>query len=224
MSRLSHVDHLGLGDKLRLINWGLVAIIVALGTIGISLLYSAGGMSWQPWAGPQLSRFAIGLILMMVVALTDIRVWLRIAYPFYGVMLFLLLVVEIMGHVGMGAQRWINFGFFVLQPSELMKIALVLALAKYFHSFTIEEIGHPIKLVVPVFMVLMPVGLVLLQPNLGTATLLSLASAAVMFAGGVRWWKFMIAIAIVAAIAPVAWHHLHDYQKARLMTFMESWR
>jgi rod shape determining protein RodA len=136
-------------------------------------------------------------------------------------MLFLLLVVEIMGHVGMGAQRWINFGFFVLQPSELMKIALVLALAKYFHSFTVEEIGHPIKLVVPGLMVLMPVGLVLLQPNLGTATLLTLASGAVMFAGGVRWWKFVIVIAIVACIAPMAWHHLHDYQKARLMTFMD---
>ena len=220
MSRLTSSDHLSIGDKLRLLNWGLVALIVAIGLIGVALLYSAGGKSWQPWAGAQLSRFAIGLVVMMVVALTDVRVWIRIAYPFYGVMLFLLVVVEVMGHIGMGAQRWINLGFFVLQPSELMKIALVLALAKYFHGLSLEDISQPIKLVAPVLMVLMPVGLVLLQPNLGTATLLTLASGAVMFAGGVRWWKFVIVLAIVAAIAPLAWHHLHDYQKARLMTFM----
>ena len=108
---------------------------------------------------------------MMAIALTDVRVWLQYAYPMYGVMLFLLVVVEVMGHIGMGAQRWINLGFFVIQPSELMKITLVLALAKYFHSLSLEDIGHPIKLVAPLAMVLAPVGLVLLQPNLGTALL-----------------------------------------------------
>ena len=220
MGRLSSSDHLGLGDKLWLLNWGLVALIVTIGSIGIGLLYSAGGMSWQPWAGAQLSRFAIGLVLMIMIALVDVRVWLHIAYPLYGAMLFLLVVVEIMGHIGMGAQRWINLGFFVLQPSELMKIALVLALAKYFHSMTLEDIAQPIKLVAPIGMVLAPVGLVLLQPNLGTATLLMLASAAVFYAGGVRWWKFLIVLALASAILPLAWHHLHDYQKARLLTFM----
>jgi len=220
MSRLSSAEHLSLGDKLRHLNWGLVALIVAIGLIGVALLYSAGGKSWQPWAGAQLSRFCIGLCLMMLVALIDIRFWLRIAYPLYGAMLALLVVVEIMGHIGMGAQRWINLGFFVLQPSELMKIALVLALAKYFHSLPPEDIGQPIKLAAPVAMVLVPVGLVLLQPNLGTALLLLLASGAIFFVGGVKWWKFAIVIALAAAILPVAWHHLHDYQRARLMTFV----
>jgi rod shape determining protein RodA len=220
MSRLASSDHLGFGDKFRLLNWGLVALIVSIGLIGIALLYSAGGRQWQPWAGAQLSRFAIGLALMIGVAMVDIRVWLRIAYPLYGIMLFLLVVVEIMGHIGMGAQRWINLGFFVVQPSELMKIALMLALAKYFHSLSMEDIGQPIKLAAPLGMVLAPVGLVLLQPNLGTAMLLILASGAVFFVGGVRWWKFLIVLAIAAAILPVAWHHLHDYQKARLLTFM----
>jgi rod shape determining protein RodA len=220
MSRLSTSDHLDLGDKLRHLNWGMIALIVAIGLIGVALLYSAGGKQWHPWAGLQLTRFAIGLCLMMVIAVTDIRVWLHAAYPLYGLMLALLVVVEIMGHIGMGAQRWITIGPFVIQPSELMKIALVLALAKYFHSLSIEDIGHPIKLVAPLMMVLAPVGLVLLQPNLGTALLLTLASGAVFFTGGVRWWKFIIVIMIAAAILPVAWHHLHDYQKARLMTFM----
>ena len=220
MSRLSPSNHLSLPDKLRLLNWGLIGIIVLIGLIGVALLYSAGGQNWRPWAWPQLLRFGGGLALMMVIALTDLRVWMRYAYPMYGFMLFLLIVVEIMGHIGMGAQRWINLGLFVLQPSELMKITLVLALAKYFHSLTIEDIGHPIKLVVPLAMVLAPVGLVLLQPNLGTALLLTLASGAVFFTGGVRWWKFAIVIALAIAILPIAWNHLHDYQKARVMTFM----
>src|ERR1700688_4975238 len=110
MSRLSSADHLGFGDKLRLLNWGLVALIVAIGLIGVPLLYSAGGKHWSPWAGAQFTRFGIGLAAMMVVALIDVRFWLRIAYPLYGVMLFLLIAVEIMGHIGMGAQRWINLG------------------------------------------------------------------------------------------------------------------
>ncbi len=220
MSRLSS-DHLSLPDKLRELNWGMVALIVMIGMTGIVLLYSAGGKSWSPWAGPQLARFAVGLCLMLALALTDIRIWLQFAYPLYGIVLLMLVVVEIIGHTGMGAQRWINFGFIVIQPSELMKIALVLSLAKYFHCLLLEDIGQPHKLLVPLAMVGAPVVLVLMQPNLGTAMLLTLASGAIFFAAGVRWWKFVIVIAAAAAILPVAWDHLHDYQKARLMTFMD---
>jgi rod shape determining protein RodA len=220
MSRLSTSDNLSIPEKLRLLNWGMIALIVAIGLIGVALLYSAGGKSWSPWAGPQLGRFAVGLCLMMFISLTDVRVWLQFAYPMYGIMLLLLLVVEIMGHVGMGAQRWINLGFIVIQPSELMKITLVLALAKYFHGLSLEDIGQPLKLLAPIFMVAAPVGLVLMQPNLGTALLLTLGSGAVFFAGGVRWWKFVVVIALVAAVLPIAWEHLHDYQKARLLTFL----
>lgn len=220
MSSLSFSDQLSLPEKLRHIHWGLVTLIVIIGLIGVALLYSAGGKSWQPWAAAQLVRFGVGLFIMIGIALVDIRIWLRLAYPLYGFMLFLLLIVEIMGHIGMGAQRWINLGFFVIQPSELMKITLTLALAKYFHGFSLRDIGEPIKLIVPTTMVLAPVGLVLMQPNLGTATLLALSSAAVFWGGGVKWWKFVIVFALVAGIAPFAWHHLHDYQKARLMTFV----
>jgi rod shape determining protein RodA len=220
MSRLSNPDHLRFSDKLRLMHWDLVALIILIGGIGIALLYSAGGKNWHPWAGAQLARFIVGLIMMLALAFTDMRVWLRSAYVIYGVMLALLLVVEVMGHIGMGAQRWINLGFFVIQPSELMKPALVLALAKYFHGLSYEDVGHPLKLVAPTAMVLVPVGLVLLQPNLGTAMLLVFASAAIFFVSGVRWWKFAIVMALAAVLLPIAWHHLHDYQKARLMTFM----
>jgi len=221
MSRLSAADNLSFADKLHLINWGLVTVIALIGSTGVALLYSAGGMSWEPWAGPQLTRFLLGFLVMLAIALVDVRFWLRAAYPLYGLMFFLLIVVEVKGHVGMGAQRWINLGFFVLQPSELMKIALVLALARYFHSLGLDEIGRPAMLIPPILMVLAPVGLVLLQPNLGTATLLTLASAAIFFVAGVRWWKFALVIAIAAFVLPYAWDHLHDYQKARVMTFLD---
>lgn len=220
MPSLAKADHLGFFDKLRFVNWGLVAIIVAIGLIGVGLQYSAGGKSWQPWALPQLIRFVIGFGVMMALALVDIRFWLRAAYPLYGIMLLLLVIVEFMGHVGMGAQRWINLGFFVIQPSELMKISLILALAKYFHQLDLEEIGRPAMLLPPALMVLIPVGLVLMQPNLGTATLLVAVSGAIFFTAGVRWWKFGIVIALIAIAAPYAWHHLHDYQKTRLLTFL----
>ncbi len=220
MSRLLTSAPLTLSDKLRELNWGMVALIVLISLSGILLLYSAGGKSWQPWAWPQLARFCVGLCLMIALALTDIRVWMRLAYPIYAAVLALLIAVEVMGHIGMGAQRWINFGFVVIQPSELMKIALVLSLAKYFHTLSMEDIGHPLKLLPPLLMVVLPVGLVLMQPNLGTALLLTLAGGAIFFAAGVRWWKFVIVIALAAAILPFAWEHLHDYQKARLMTFM----
>lgn len=221
MPRLASADNLGFFDKLALINWGLVAIILTIGSIGIGLLYSAGGLSWTPWAGSQALRFAAGFAVMLMLAFVDIRFWLRAAYPLYFLMFLLLIVVEIMGQVGMGAQRWINLGFFVIQPSELMKITLVLALAKYFHTLDHDEIGRPLMLIPPILMVCAPVGLVLLQPNLGTATLLLLASAAMFFVAGVRWWKFALVIALACVILPYAWNHLHDYQKARLMTFMD---
>ncbi len=220
MPSLSKADHLGFFDKLRLVNWGMVGLIALICLIGVALQYSSGGKSWHPWALPQLVRFLVGFALMLALALVDIRFWLRWAYPLYGLMLVLLVVVELMGHVGMGAQRWIKIGFFVLQPSELMKISLILGLAKYFHALDLEEVGRPMMLIPPTVMALVPAGLVLMQPNLGTAGILLMVSGALFFVSGVRWWKFVILFALLAVALPYAWHHLHDYQKARLSTFM----
>lgn len=136
-------------------------------------------------------------------------------------MLALLVAVAIIGHIGMGAQRWINFGFFVLQPSEHMKVALALALAHYFHNLSYEEIGNPLRLFAPAIMVMIPVALILVQPNLGTATLTATFSAVVFFLAGVRWWIFASMSVGIPFAAMAAWHHLHAYQKARLTTFLE---
>lgn len=212
---------LALVDKLRLTNWGLVLIICMIGGAGIALLYSAGGLSWEPWAIRQAVRFALGIGIMLTIAMIDIRFWLRIAYVAYLTVLVLLVAVEVMGQIGMGAQRWIDLGFFVLQPSELMKIALILALARYFHGLTPDDVARPMVLVPPLLMVFIPVGLVLLQPNLGTATLLVLGSGAIFFVAGVKLWKFVVVSAAGLAALPIGWQFLHDYQKRRVLTFLD---
>lgn len=212
---------LTLGAKIRMINWGLVLLVCIISAIGVALLYSAAGGQWDPWAKAQLIRFIPGFVVMLVIALVDVRLWLKSAYFIYCAVLALLVAVEIMGHIGMGAQRWINLGFFVLQPSELMKPALTLALARYFHGLTLDQIGRPLLLIPPLALVLLPVGLVLLQPNLGTALLLILGSGAIFFAAGVRLWKFILAIAAGLSAIPIGWEFLHDYQRQRVYTFLD---
>jgi rod shape determining protein RodA len=130
-----------------------------------------------------------------------------------------LIAVEAIGQVSMGAQRWIDLGVFQLQPSEVMKIALVLALARYFHSAYLEDVARPLHLVTPSLLILAPAVLVLKQPDLGTSVMLLAGGAVLFFAAGVRWWKFALVIGGVLAALPVLWQRLHDYQKQRVMTF-----
>jgi rod shape determining protein RodA len=213
-----------IGLKLRLMNWGLVALVLMIAGVGTGLLYSAAGGRWEPWAVRHVARLGIGLVLMLGAALIDIRTYLRYAYAIYAATLLLLLAVEIKGTIGMGAQRWIDLGFFVLQPSELAKIAVILALARYFHGLTWQQVGRPLLLIPPLMLVGMPVGLVLLQPNLGTATLITVAGGAIFLMSGVRLWKFMIVIALGLAALPVGWTFMHDYQKQRVYTFLDPER
>jgi len=142
------------------------------------------------------------------------------AYPIYIVGFILLIIVEVMGQIGMGAQRWINLGFVQIQPSELMKIAVTLALARYFHAATPEEMKSIRFLIPALFLIIAPVGLVLLQPNLGTSLMIVMGGAAVMFLAGapIRW--FLLAGAGVAAMLPVAWSFMHPYQKRRVLTLL----
>jgi len=223
MSRsFSHSDELSFGEKIRAINWGLVLLVATVSGIGIAMLYSAGGKDWQPWAMPQLIRLGAGLVVMLALAMVDARWWMRLAYPLYFLMLGLLVVVEVKGHIGMGAQRWINLGFFVLQPSELMKITLILALARYFHSLPAEEIGKIRSLILPALMALAPIGLVLMQPNLGTALLLAGVTGTLFFVAGVRKWKFAALFATGGGSLPLIWtYYMHDYQKKRVLTFLD---
>ena len=210
-----------LGQKILYINWGLVALITIIACIGFSCLYSAAGGSLSPWATPQIVRFMMGMCGMLVVALIDIRFWYKMAYPCFALGMVLLVVVEAMGHVGMGAQRWINLGFMKLQPSEVMKIAVVMALARYFHAVSVDDVRRITFLIPAALIVLAPVGLVLLQPDLGTSLMIIMAGLSVFFVAGAPLWMFISGIVGTVASVPVAWHFLHDYQKKRVMTFLD---
>lgn len=211
---------MSLTEKIGQINWLIVVLVCIVAGVGFMMLYSAAGGSMDPWASRQMVRFGFGLSVMLIVALVDIRIWLRLAYPAYLGSFVLLVVVEVAGEIGMGAQRWIDLGFIQLQPSELMKVALVMALARYFHGGTLEDVARPLYLVPPIFMVLVPVGLVMRQPDLGTALMLLMVGGALFFIAGVRLWKFGVVIAAGLASIPVAWQFLHDYQKRRVLTFL----
>ena len=211
-------------QKLRLISWPMVLLVGLVAGIGFVMLYSAAGGSFDPWADRQMIRFVVGVVLMIAVAIVDIRVWLRNAYFIYLGALVLLIGVEIAGDIGMGAQRWIDLGIFQLQPSELMKVALVLALARYFHGLEAESVRRILPLVPPLLLIALPALLVLKQPDLGTAGMLIMGGGALFFAAGVRLWKFGVLIAGGLGAVPVAWNLLHDYQKNRVLTFIDPER
>jgi rod shape determining protein RodA len=208
-------------EKLAEVNWGLILLLTVIASVGFVMLYSAANGSFQPWALRQMVRFAAGIVLLVGIALVDPRFWLRFAYAIYGVALALLVAVEIAGDIGMGAQRWISLGVINLQPSEVMKIALIIVLARYFHSLPESAEGKLRYLVWPALLALVPAVLVLRQPDLGTALMLLMISATMFFLAGVRLWKFGAALGAVVAVVPVAWHFLKDYQKNRILTFLD---
>jgi len=211
---------LTLGEKMLEVNWGLVLLIAVVACIGLAMQYSVAGGHLQPWAQPQGIRFLIGLLILVGTALIDIRFWMRAAYPAYAIAFLLLIVVQVAGHVGLGAERWIQIGPIQLQPSELMKIALVLALSRYLHGMSVEDVSKPLRLIVPLVMIVVPAVLVLKQPNLGTATILMADGCSMLFLAGLSWWWISPTIASVLASVPVVWHFLHDYQKQRVLTFL----
>jgi rod shape determining protein RodA len=211
---------LRLADKIRGIQWGLVLLLALISGIGIAMLYSAANGSMQPWASRQLTRFAIALVPMIAVGLIDVRYWFRAAYWLYGAALLLVVAVDLRGIAGLGAQRWIDLGIIQLQPSEIMKIALVLALARYFHSLSGENTGRFLYLIAPALMIIVPTALVLKQPDLGTAMMLLATGVILLFLAGVRLWVFAAGVLAAAAAAPIAWSMLRDYQKTRLVTFL----
>ena len=217
----SSAPRLTLAQKLAQINWGLVVLISLVAAIGFVTLYSAGGGSFEPWASRQMIRFALGALAMIALATVDLRIWFQWAYVFYFVAFALLIAVEIAGVIGMGAQRWLDVGLIQLQPSELMKIALILVLARYFHGLSHEDIGRPQYLIWPTILVLAPAALVFKQPDLGSALLLVSTAGLLFFLAGVRVWKFAVILVAIGAVVPIAWNHLREYQKQRILTFLD---
>lgn len=212
-------------EKLGQMNLWLLLIVCLLAGVGVAMLYSAGNGSMHPWAMRHLIRFSVLFGVMIVVALIDIRWWFRHAYSFYLVVLGMLVAVELVGMVGMGAQRWLSVGGMQLQPSELMKVALVLALARYFHGVRKEDVRYLKPLMVPLLLVMIPGMLILKQPDLGTALMLIINAGVLFFLAGVPLWMFGVVGGAVMAAVPLIWQYaLHGYQKARVLTFLNPER
>ena len=211
----------GILEKFWQIPWSFVLLLCGVAAVGYVALLSAGSGNPDTYAQKHAIRFGFGLVVMLGLAMIDIRVIARFAWVGYLGGVGLLVLVLLHGNVGKGAQRWIDVGPVQLQPSELMKIMLVLALASWFHRASWERVGNPLFLIPPALAVLLPVGLILKQPNLGTALITGMVGAAVFWAAGMRWWKFAIGFAAVGVAAPIAYERLHDYQRARITTFLD---
>lgn len=219
-----HNPNLTFREKLRHLNFTYFILISLLAVAGVMMLYSAANGRWDGWAVNHALRFALGFAVMFAASMVDIKLFLRYAYPFYFATLALLIVVEVAGYTGMGATRWIDLKFIKLQPSELMKIALVMALAKYFHTSTLQSIETVRGILPPLMMALVPAALIMAQPDLGTAMMLLFTTGVILFAVGVQVWKFVALGGMAAVLMPIGWHFLHDYQKLRVLTFLDPER
>ncbi len=220
LRRPFHDRSFGLMRKFLAINWLFVLCICLLAGVGYAALYSAAGGSGEPYANGQIYRFFGALVMMFVIAMIDIRAIAKISWVAYALGVLLLLMVMKFGHVGLGAKRWMTVGGMEIQPSELMKLFLAMAMASYFHRASYERVGNVLFLLPAALAILVPVGLILKEPNLGTAVITGLIGCTVMLGAGVRWWKFALIVLVIAAAAPILYHHLHDYQRARIITFL----
>jgi rod shape determining protein RodA len=227
MSALAHTGRLTVPQKLLRLNIALILLISTICGAGFLMLYSVAGGSLEPWAELQIPRFGIAFALMLAVALVDIRIWRWVSPLAYAGAMVLLVAVEFVGETGMGATRWLDLGPIQVQPSELMKIAMVMALAHYYSALDRRRVSHPLWVLPPLMLIGAPTFLVLHQPDLGTAVLLSAGGCAVMFLAGVSWWYFGTAAAMAAACVytVVATHgteyqFLKEYQYKRIETFL----
>ena len=202
----------------RKIPWVIVAIMLLLGAVGVLLLYSAAEGSWSPWALQHALRLALGFALMAMVAALPIEIYRRLSAPGWLVAVGLLVLVEFVG-TGTGVQRWINLGYFNLQPSEPAKLAVILMLAAGFRDTNLDKMRNILTYIPALAIVLVPFGLVLAQPDMGTAVMLLGGAVAVVFVAGVPAWMIGAAAALAFAALPLAWSQLYPYQKERILVF-----
>ena len=220
--------HLSLLQKVLRLNWALILLVSAIAGAGFLMLYSVAGGAMEPWAGRQIARFGIGIVLMLMIALIDIRIWRWFSPLAYLGAMAMLVAVEFIGTKGMGAQRWLAIGPLQIQPSELMKIGVVMALAHYYSVLDRDRVSHPLWMLPPLAIIAVPMLLVLKQPDLGTALLIGMSGAVVMFLAGVSWWYWGTLIALggsavwaVMESKGTSWQVLKDYQYRRIDTFLD---
>lgn len=214
--------------KLLYMNWPIILLLCAAGAIGIIMLTSIAGNSWDPWASAQLKRFFVGFALMIIIAMVPIWFWKSMSVLAYITSLALLVLVEFFGSTGMGAQRWLNLGFITLQPSEMAKITLIMVLAFYYDWLSDQRVSKIQWIIAPLALIFLPFFLVLQQPDLGTALLIVLGGGAMMFLAGIHWGYFGAALSLSLGGALTIlqsrgkdWQLLNDYQYRRIDTFLD---
>ncbi len=215
-------------SKVLYFNWGLAILLTAVAGVGFLMLYSVAGGSFSPWAEPQMKRYALGFAVMVFIGMVPIWFWRNMSVLAYLISVLLLVAVEFVGIEGKGAQRWIDIGFMRLQPSELMKITMVMLLAAYYDWLPMSRVSRPLWVLIPVVTILAPVALVIRQPDLGTSILLIAGGGILMFIAGVHWAYFAVVIAAIAGLVAAVlqsrgtdWQMLADYQYRRIDTFLD---
>ncbi len=207
--------------QLRTLPWRVLFLIIAIGGFGLVVLYSAAGGSMSPWAASQGAKFAVFLAMALMMSRVPVAFWKDGAWPAYAVILLMLIAVELLGAVSGGSRRWLDTGIIRLQPSELMKLTIVLALAKFYEQLPSGEIRGWNALWPAGLAIFVPFLLVLTQPDLGTATMIAAGGIVVVFLAGVPLRLFATAGALLAAALPVAWSFMHDYQRHRVLIFLD---
>ena len=220
-TRVSNANMMNFGEKLSRFSWSLFIPMCIVLFLSIMVLFSAGGGSWQPFAISQLMKIIFGMAIFFAVAFSNIKTWIKSAYFIYAVALILIILVTFFGDVGMGAQRWLSLGFMNIQPSEFIKIALVLALSRYFAWENSVELSQFKNYLIPISMLIVPFILICAQPDLGTGISLLLITIGMFYIVGANKKWFMIAIILGLIISPVVWYGaMHDYQRNRIITFI----
>ena len=220
-TRISNASMMGVSEKLSRFSWAMFVPMCIVLALSIVVLYSAGGGAWRPFAFSQLVKIILGFGVFFFAAFTNIKTWIKSAYLIYAVALVMIVLVTFIGHTGMGAQRWLNLGFIHIQPSELIKIALVLALARYFAWMNSVELSKLKTYLIPGLMLLIPFSLIVAQPDLGTALSVGMITVGIFYIVGANKKWFIIAAVLGLMAAPVIWYGgLHDYQRGRIITFL----
>lgn len=211
--------------RLGKIEWGLVLVLALIACTGALLLYGAAGGSFDPWSANHLIRFSIFVVMMVVVATVDVRVWYHLAYPAYGIAVVMLVAVELFGKVAMGAQRWLELGPIQIQPSEFMKIALAMALARYYHDGEARRLDLITPHLIPLVMIAVPSALIMMQPDLGTALMVVGVGCALVILAGLSWWFVAGAGALGITGAVLGYFFvMHEFQKERILNFLDPSR
>ena len=207
-------------NKLKNLNYLLIFVLFFLCIIGSFGLYSAADGSFEPWAAKHMTRFSVFLFCTFFLSLIDIKLLYKYSYLIFILFLALLISVEIIGVLGKGASRWIHIFGFSIQPSELMKVFIILALAKYYHDLRFDNIGNPLFLLFPLIIIFLPAFFVLIQPDLGTAVSIVILGIAVLFTSGVKIWKFALGFLMTLVSIPFIWNVIKPYQKNRIISFL----